>query len=286
MLHRADDLLSQVAHLHRDALLALQTGAGIPFQGLASGGRKLRLSPNLQRKLRHLDWCYGLLRKLSDQSMTRFLEELHMEIDSATAPRADSSRASGELLDPLQALVSSAGSGPSAIVQPPGAAAAACPTDLDDFKDFEEPLAFARGLPAASSVAAAVCLHDPDDFKDLNEPLACARSPLAASSAAAVQSPDPGVLCDGGGSLALVRRPQTPFASNELALASSGASAGRSNSDFDDNASNVSTFSFQDAPLQPGESRSCRSSQALAPRELTRWRRSTLTRPVEPRRAE
>jgi hypothetical protein len=75
------DLLTLIARQHREALVLLSKHAKCKLQGLAAGGTLLALSNNTKRKLRFLDWSYGLCRKITAESIEAFLSDLESEIE-------------------------------------------------------------------------------------------------------------------------------------------------------------------------------------------------------------
>ena len=78
-----DQLICLLAQLHRKSLLLLQRhmpATSSPLQGLSTAGRVLRLRSNVKRKLRSIDFAYGLARKVSHRSIEAFLVELESEI--------------------------------------------------------------------------------------------------------------------------------------------------------------------------------------------------------------
>ncbi len=77
------DLLGLMAHLHRGYLVRLQCHGGRKFQGLAAGGRALEMSSTWRRRLAHIDWAYGMLRKLSQVSVTVAFKDLEAELNVA-----------------------------------------------------------------------------------------------------------------------------------------------------------------------------------------------------------
>jgi hypothetical protein len=62
-------------------LVLLSKHARCKLQGLAAGGTLLALSSNTKRKLRFLDWSYGLCRKITAESIEVFLSDLESEIE-------------------------------------------------------------------------------------------------------------------------------------------------------------------------------------------------------------
>ena len=91
-----DDILGLVAHLHRAALLRLSDAAGRKFQGLAMGGRHLKLQSLMQHKLRDIEACYGIVRKVSRQSIDDFLLELDKSVGSGKHPMSGTAQAVGD----------------------------------------------------------------------------------------------------------------------------------------------------------------------------------------------
>ena len=89
-----DDLLGLIARLHRTSLLRLSAASGQRLQGLSQGSRALKLSPAWQRRLRHLDACYGIARKISPQSVLAFGIDLEAELARAAGGAAGASKTS------------------------------------------------------------------------------------------------------------------------------------------------------------------------------------------------
>ena len=69
-----------VAKLHREALLRMTCSADEHFQGLGVAARFLGLSSNWKRKARELDAVLGIVEKISEQSICKFLRELDDEL--------------------------------------------------------------------------------------------------------------------------------------------------------------------------------------------------------------
>ncbi len=61
-------------------MLYLSRAAGCKLQGLGAGVRRLQLKGQIAKKLVYIDWCYGLARKISKESIAEFMVELNQVI--------------------------------------------------------------------------------------------------------------------------------------------------------------------------------------------------------------
>jgi len=68
-------------------LLGRKTKAKL--NGVAAGGRLLKLPSNTRRRLRNLDWSYRMLRKQSPEPFHQFLADLEAEIDATFSAKVN-----------------------------------------------------------------------------------------------------------------------------------------------------------------------------------------------------
>merc|ERR1719343_1128617 len=75
-----------LADLHRQMLLRFSLAAGTHFQGLSAGANALKLTNRWKRRSREIDAAFGIARKISPHSVTRFLRELDAELEKTRRP--------------------------------------------------------------------------------------------------------------------------------------------------------------------------------------------------------
>lgn len=73
-----------VAKMHRQALLSMTRAADQHFNGLAMAAGALGLSSSWRRRARDLDAALGLVEKVSEQSIVKYMADLHEELSRAS----------------------------------------------------------------------------------------------------------------------------------------------------------------------------------------------------------
>ena len=80
-----DDVHLLVAKLRRATLTRLSVALGQPMTGLSVSARKLPLISNWRRKLRELDATLGIVEKISEFTIDKFLKDLDNELDKVSS---------------------------------------------------------------------------------------------------------------------------------------------------------------------------------------------------------